>query len=245
MGIAYGDSARFQATKGIVQDGLAINIDPSLPESYSGTGASITDMISGDYGGRQNATQNGTAFKKSRTGGGHFLLDGTDDYIVIPGVSYISGNNASHTYGIWVKPKHWKGNIISASNQNPQGGWNMPPISANNYQFIGKFWSNNQIISSTYTINTWYYLTLVWNYSATDSERGQFFYVNGSLVGSQTNIIFNGGPNHLFLGQANPGANNTGYFYGDIGPFHLYTLKALTAAEVLQNFNAMKNRFRL
>ena len=29
MGIAYGDSARFQATKGIVQDGLAINIDPS------------------------------------------------------------------------------------------------------------------------------------------------------------------------------------------------------------------------
>jgi hypothetical protein len=244
MGIAYGTTTLHQATKGIVQDGLVINIDPSLPESYPGSGTSITDIISGDYGGQQNATKNGTVFKRDRTGGGHFSLDGTDDYILIPGVSYIASNSISHSYCIWVRPRG-NGNVISASNQNPQGGWNMPPISVAGGNITGKFWNNTRHTTSGYTNNTWYYVSLVWNYSATASERGQFFYVNGSLVGSQTSITFSGGPSHLFLGQANPGADNAGSLDGDIGPFHLYTNKALTAAEVLQNFNAMKNRFRL
>lgn len=236
MAIQAGEDTFYQAKRGIVQDGLVLNLDPAVKESYT-SGTTVYDLKKNNNG----TLENQASFIKDN--GGCFTLDGTDDFIRILSVSNINNNTISHTYGIWVKPKHWKGNIISASSSNPQGGWNMPPISANNYQFIGKFWSNNQIISSTYTTNTWYYLTLVWNYSATDSERGQFFYVNGSLVGSQTSINFSPGPQHLFLGQANPGANNTGNLNGDIGPLHLYTNKALTAAEVLQNYNATRHRF--
>jgi hypothetical protein len=133
------------------------------------------------------------------------------------------------------------------SSTNPQGSWNMPPISASSQIFRGKIWNNSQISSGTYTLNRWYYLTLVWNYSANSAERGQFFYVNGELQGSQTNISYSssGTNNFMFLGQTNPGADNTGMFQGKYGIFHIYGNKALTSQEIQQNYNALKGRFGL
>jgi hypothetical protein len=235
MGIAYGTTTLHQATKGIVQDGLVLNLDPAVKDSYD-TGTTWRDLR-----GNNNATlENQASFIKDN--GGCFTLDGTDDYIRILNVSNIASNSISHSYCIWVRPRG-NGNVISASSSNPQGGWNMPPIHVGGGNITGKFWPNTRHTTSGYTNNTWYYVSLVWNYSATDSERGQFFYVNGSLVGSQTSITFSAGPSHLFLGQANPGADNAGSLDGDIGPLHLYTYKALSAAEVLQNFNATRHRF--
>jgi len=95
-------------------------------------------------------------------------------------------------------------------------------------------------------LNQWYQVTLVWNYSATASERGQFFYVNGSLVGSQTNITYSSSnqDNFLFFGQANPGANNTGMYTGKYGHITVYN-RALSSTEIQQNFNALKGRYGL
>jgi hypothetical protein len=235
MGIAYGTTTLHQATKGIVQDGLVLNLDPAVKDSYD-TGTTWRDL----KGNNNGTLENQASFIKDN--GGCFTLDGTDDYIRILSVSNINSNNYSHSYCIWVRPRG-NGNVISASSSNPQGGWNMPPISVAGGNITGKFWNNSRHATSGYTNNTWYYVSLVWNYSATASERGQFFYVNGSLVGSKTSISFSGGPFHLFLGQANPGADNAGSLDGDIGPLHLYTNKALTASEVLQNFNATRHRF--
>lgn len=235
MGIAYGITTLHQATKGIVQDGLVLNLDPAVKDSYD-TGTTWRDLR-----GNNNATLENQA-SLIKDNGGCFTLDGTDDYIRILSVSNIASNSISHSYCIWVRPRG-NGNVISASSSNPQGGWNMPPISVAGGNITGRFWNNARHATSGYTNNTWYYVSLVWNYSATTPERGQFFYVNGSLVGSQTSISFSAGPNHLFLGQANPGADNAGSLDGDIGPLHLYTSKALSAAEVLQNFNATRHRF--
>ena len=37
MGVAYGSSTIYQATKGIVQDGLVLNLDAGVKESVDGT----------------------------------------------------------------------------------------------------------------------------------------------------------------------------------------------------------------
>jgi len=239
MGIAYGITTLHQATKGIVQDGLVLNLDPAVKDSYD-TGTTWRDLR-----GNNNATlENQASFIKDN--GGCFTLDGTDDYIRILNVSNIASNSISHSYCIWVRPRG-NGNVISASSSNPQGGWNMPPISAGSGQrFIGKIWNNNQLFSSTYSLDTWYNLVLVWNYSATASERGQFFYVNGQLVGSQTNVNYSasnaGGGNFHFLGQSNPGSNNTGMYSGRYGQFSVYN-RALSSTEISQNFNALRGRY--
>lgn len=121
----------------------------------------------------------------------------------------------------------------------------MPPIAATGQRFRGKIWSNSYLFSNTYVTNKWYYLVLSWRYSTISSERGQFFYVNGDLVGSQTDINYgsSGASNFHFLGQANPGADNTGMFGGKIGAFHVYTNRFLSDSEVKQNFQAMRGRF--
>jgi hypothetical protein len=49
----------------------------------------------------------------------------------------------------------------------------------------------------------------------------------------------------MFLGQTNPGADNTGMFQGKYGIFHIYGNKALTSQEVQQNYNTLKGRFGL
>ena len=235
MAIQAGETTFYQAKRGIVQDGLVLNLDPAVKASYT-SGTTVYDLKKNNNG----TLENQASFIKDN--GGCFTLDGTDDFIRILSVSNINSNSISHSYCIWVRPRG-NGNVISASSSNPQSGWNMPPVSVDGGNITGRFWPNTRHQTSGYTSNAWYYASLVWNYSATASERGQFFYVNGALVGSQTNITFSAGPSHLFLGQANPGVDNSGSLNGDIGPFHLYTNKALTATEVLQNYNATRHRF--
>jgi hypothetical protein len=144
--------------------------------------------------------------------------------------------------GVWVQPLTANGNIISMSVANPQGSWNMPPIRARNQQFIGKVWNNLLLTSSTYTIGVWYYLTLVFNYAT----GTQSFYVDGNLVDFQTGITSNssGANNYIFIGQANPGADNSGNLVGNIGAIHYYGDKALTGTEVVRNYTFLKDRYK-
>jgi hypothetical protein len=132
------------------------------------------------------------------------------------------------------------------SGSNPQGGWNMPPITASASKFRGKFWSNSYLnANNTYTNGTWYYVCLIFYYEATQANRYQRLYVNGILEAEQTDITYSsrGADNFIFFGQQNPGADNTGMFAGDYGPIQIYTNKALSAAEIQQNFNAHRERY--
>jgi hypothetical protein len=59
MGIAYGITTLHQATKGIVQDGLVLNLDPAVKDSYD-TGTTWRDLR-----GNNNATlENQAVFHK-------------------------------------------------------------------------------------------------------------------------------------------------------------------------------------
>ena len=74
----------------------------------------------------------------------------------------------------------------------------------------------------------------------------QSLYVNGVLNDFQSGINYSasGANNYLFLGDDNPGANNTGMFGGKYGEFRVYN-KALSSSEVLNNYNATKGRYGL
>lgn len=226
------------ATKGIVQFGLVVNLDAGASTSYPGSGTVWSDL-SGN--GNHGTLINGTSYD------GSIITDGVDDYVLIGRIPFTGTATASVSWGIWVRPSSTAGNIMSMSVNNPQNNWNMPPISASGQRFTGKMWSNTRLTSSVYSLNQWYYVVFVWNYSTNAAERGQFLYVNGELQGSQTNISYtaSGSNNFIFLGQANPGADNTGMFAGKYGMFHTYGNKALTEAEVKQNFNATRGRYNV
>lgn len=227
----------------IVREGLVLHLDAANIKSYVSGSTTWVDISTETNNG---TLINGPIFDNSNNG--TIITDGVNDYILLGPVPFTGTSTTSVSWGVWVNPLSTAGNIMSMASVNPQGGWNMPPIAATGQKFRGKIWPNSYLLSqNTYTLGSWYYLVLVWKYSPTLAESGQFFYVNGVLQSSQTNITYSssGVNNYLFLGQTNPGADNTGMFYGKYGMFHVYGNKALTAEEVLQNYEATKSRFGL
>lgn len=171
-------------------------------------------------------------------------FDGTNDYIVTNRIPGTGSSTSSVSWCIWTKPQDTDGNIMSMSSSNPQASWNMPPIAADNKKFRGKIWSNSYLYSDTYVQGIWYYVCLIFNYNSTLAKRYQRLYINGAQVAEQTGISYSssGNDNFLFFGQANPGADNKGYYSGEIGFVQVYD-RALSASEVKQNFEALRGRY--
>ena len=91
----------------------------------------------------------------------------------------------------------------------------------------------NAVLSSCVTLNTWQ--QVVWAFSAGSVT----FYVNGSSVGTSSITSPSSYTGSDYIGN-NSGATNT--FNGSISLVRLYR-NTLTAAEVLQNFNAHRSRY--
>jgi hypothetical protein len=173
---------------------------------------------------------------------GSINVDGVDDYIVCGPVPHTGTPTSSVSWEIWVCPQSTGGNIMSMSSVNPQGSWNMPPITASSQRFTGKIWSNTRLQdTSTYNLNQWYQVVLIWDYPNTTQK----LYVNGIQKAFQSGITYSasGLNNFLFFGQQNPGADNAGMFQGKYGQINVYGNKALTDTEVKQNFNALRGRY--
>lgn len=95
-------------------------------------------------------------------------------------------------------------------------------------------------LHSPYSYNTWYNLTQTFN-SAT-----QRLYVNGVLYASASFSNAQNWPNkHYMIGAHHvPSGNPAEFMNGAIGQYIIYPT-ALTAAEVLQNFNATRKPYRI
>jgi len=224
----------------IVEESLILTLDAANKRSYSGTGISINDLTVNNI---DSTLENGSTF--SINNNGIITTDGVDDYIKTPRVPGTGTSTASVSWCIWVKPNSASGNIMSMSSTNPQGSWNMPPITAALSKFRGKIWNNNYLFSTdNFVIGNWYYVCLVFNYDPTQVNRYQRLYVNGILQAEQTNIIYSSSntDNFLFFGQQNPGLDNTGNFSGSYGAIQVYN-KALSEAEIRQNFEATRDRY--
>ena len=222
MGTKYNPSA--------VRDGLLICVDPANLNSYSGSGITARGLVSGI-----GATLvNGIGFSSSNSG--IFILDGSNDYINGNVTSFnLTGDlsaeiwfNLSATAGDWVRVIG-KGDVSNRT----FGFWYNNTEQCFLFQRYGT--SNN--VSSTYSItvqtNIWYHVILTSNGST------HKLYLNGADVQTQTGS----GP---FLSTSNTLKIGYGdihtYHNGRIGLYRIYN-RALTAQEVLQNYNATKKRY--
>ena len=238
MGVAYGSSTIYQATKGIVQDGLVLNLDAGVDASYN-NGASWLDL-SPDK--RSASFSNGPVF--DRDYGGFIYYDGSDD------VSYLGDSsdelllNTTGSACCWVNfpsiPQGGISHIISKrshSNTYASRIWYLAGYGQGSGGGAPKVYSNGVYTSnSTILYNTWQLLCSTW----TGGNGGTTsIYINGSLSNSGTSSI---------ASQSQTGQlvdiGRYGYNFGAkrIAGIQLYS-RALTATEVAQNFNVTRHRF--
>lgn len=225
----------------IVTNGLVLYLDAANPKSYPGTGITWYDR-SGN--GNTGTLTNGPTFIGDNNGS--IVFDGVNDR-VSQNSSIDAGSN--FTVSSWIKPtilgttrRAIVGNSYNYSSRN---GWLFSTAGGgiNNTFFlsIGADTVGIGAPANTLSVNTWQFVTAV----ASSGGGAIVLYKNGEVVATYvgtpgiityTTPQFNVGY-RLVDGTTDP-------FTGNISTTQIYN-RALSAAEVLQNFNALKSRFNL
>ncbi len=209
----------------IVTDGLVLYLDAANPKSYPGTGTSWYDLS----GNGNNGTMTGSPTYTS----GKISFDGTDDYVSL---SVPTINNSDISFCSWIKklsnPSSYS-QIIG--NNNPQGALYVGPTTGGIFcQFtIG----GSTLNSGTYNmpLNEWHYIVGTWK--TNDYIK---LYVDG-VWKIQSGVTYSGIPqsfSNIYIGRYSGGT----YFNAEINNSKIYN-RALSATEILQNFNAIRGRY--
>jgi len=220
---------------GVVTDGLVFYVDAGNEDSYAGSGTTWSDLV----GGNDGTLTNGPTFDSGN--GGSIVFDGVDDYVDC-GSFGVGGDSSSYTFSAWSKNSN-NNNILVKGRDGFGDGWSLR-IGTNQDQFMASAVKTSPIQgynfrSGTYVPNAWAYITGVW-----ERNSGKIsLYVNGSLEGSYT---FSGTAPFTLrsstAGWSMARITNSSIGQGDIACASIYN-RALSASEILQNYNALKNRF--
>jgi len=222
----------------LIQDGLVLCLDAANTKSYPGSGTSWVDL-SGN--GNNGTLTNGPTFNSANGGG--IAFDGTDDHIA--GSAFTGLGSSNRTADVWFQIRSlpassiWKRVFTLAADNGSTDAPALVFSYSNTLSLLtAGFGGNpyNGYVGINFTLSTWINLT------ATITGNNISAYKNGILFGSATNSGAVGANPILYLGRYN---NHYGQ-YADtiISSVRIYN-KALSASEILQNYNATKGRFRL
>lgn len=213
----------------IVSNGLLLNLDASNPGSYSGTGNTWYDLSgNNNHGNLMNSPTYDTV-------SGSIVTNGTNQYISIPQVSTA---NTNITMQAWV---YVNLNTTGTFIKNGTGGggysigignWAYDQVGSNVVMLLyGRGWIGSGV---SYGTAGWKLVTLTLDGSSTAKA-----YVNGTLIGTYTWPTPTSPSGPLNLG-ANIGDGNI-YYNGKFAAAYFYN-RALSQAEILQNYNAFATK---
>jgi len=209
----------------IIRDGLVLALDAADLASYLGTGTTWNDLSNNSNNGTLTG---GPTF--SNANGGVIVFDYIDDAVAISGNL---GAPSIFTLSAWVRSS----NISQAQNifsSNPPFFLRITSSTIRCDVYTGSwiFVNGNITLSS----NVWYNLVLTYDQNFVKG------YINGVL---DVNSVKTGAPvwgGAITLGYTTGGEDAPSVT--NIAVAQIYN-KALTAAEVLQNYKALKPRFKL
>jgi len=221
MGIDYNNI--------IVSDGLVLYLDAANPRCYSGTGLTANGLV----GGIGGTLVNGTGFSSAKNGS--FVFDGANDYLYAPINTNLFSSEA--TMIMWLKndiatPPNAQTGIIGYFGD---GGGNDHYPWSDGAAYLSTF-RNSRI--GPITLSASIGRTSAHMLSVTTDAVNWKLYQNTTLITTQSAL------SSIYLGTYNIGKSNSDFYYqGNIYSFIIYN-RALTAQEILQNYNAMKGRYR-
>ena len=216
----------------IVTNGLVLALDAGDRNSYVSGSTTWFDLA-----GTNNGTlTNGPTFNTGS--GGSIVFDGIDDYVLTSTINHNIGTG-NFTYAAWVYPTGLKAvgatlaSFIGNGDYSPTFGFDL-----NNYpNQLGYYWNGWKGFGSNPTLNQWNYVvmtrvgTLITGYL--NSVACPIAYTDTQTMVNSQNVLGRSGVTYA-----------PDVFKGNISNTQIYN-RALTASEVLQNYNATKGRFGL
>jgi hypothetical protein len=231
----------------IITDGLVLALDAGNTKSYRSGSTTWTDL-SGNL--NSGSLLNGVSFVGDNSGILNF--DGTNDKIALPPNFFNHDAGTPFTVSLWFR-RNQGNNTILFGQQNVQdsgaAGY-VPAIYINSSSNVvaSCFWSgttsNVAISPQTIVTGRWYNVTVTFESTTHKSYLDGILYDTRLFTqANYTSIYYYNLGFGTYGGWPGYGDNNSeAYYNGNISNFMFYT-KALSATEVLQNFNATRSRF--
>ena len=223
-------------------NGIDYNLVVYTSDNCSDTGTFQVGTVSLDFGGttwtdlsgRGNNGELLHAVGYSSSNRGALTFDGSNQRVL---QSSATINFSGGSMEVWAYFNNFNGNqgVFSMSSSPTYINFWMPTSRLMRWEVIGNSGSAYATISSTYVIepSTWYHFVGTFGEGNTTK-----LYINGVLNNSQssyTNVPSNF-TSAIILGEY------SGYFNGRISNAKIYN-RALSAAEISQNYNSLRGRF--
>lgn len=243
----------------ITSNGLLLNLDATNPSSYSGSGTTWNNLVTGNevtnftiQSGGTYSTDNGGVirFGNSRIGAGASSSTGFS-------------NLSAYTVEVWVKPAGTMGDydpsVVGNTNYTPcffaekSSGGRVNMVLAYNARGLTSGTANNSYRYEAAVNNgSWKSHQIATNYS---SDLNNWVQIISTYDGSKLTIYRNGVSlgSTAALGISSLRTPSTGYWiahrwdmndgvYGDYSKVMMYD-KALTSSEIMENYYALNTRF--
>ena len=223
----------------IIADGLVFNMDAAnrasyveySTTSYNTTNLSISGSIHNDPSGSLGSPK-------------AWDFDGVDSYINIGNHSSIMIRTGDFTISGWIKIDGTnsgnkgmiaKNGVISTTSKDYLFGIQGMKLIVYAGVGTGGTWGGTKLGATTLSSDTWYYIACTLN-----RDGNIILYLNGASDGSAA--MTSPTVDITSVNNYDIGTGDGNYFDGKIGLVQLYN-RALSANEVLHNYNALKGRF--
>jgi hypothetical protein len=235
----YNQLSRFSLPN-IVTSNLILWYDPNFSTSYPGTGTAITNLASTSLAGSMsNITYTSP----------YFTYNGTSSTMSVADNALLEPGTGDFTLETWVYYSAFAGSsrvIAGKTDGGNAADWSYGIRTQSNgstYMEVGN--GTTTVTTPTYTVSTgqWYQIVGVWTNVASNSIA---LYVNGVSVGSNSHSFASvkNSTHPLYFGSFDGGATFGQWFNGRMGITRMYS-SALTASQILQNYNADKATYGL
>ena len=246
--IVYEDIDEVTDYRNIATEGLVLDLNASSSLSYNGSGITWTDL-SGS--GNNGTLVNGVSYNSGNGGSLNFnYLD--SEYVSFSNASSLQFLNRSpYTLSAWVYPTRNPGlnNFTGIfdredSSIGSRDGFNLLFLGGSGtdtYFYTERFVAGAQVsaggvlLNQSVTVNNWQYIV------ATYDGTNLILYRNGAIYGTSLTSTGNITNTAKIL---TIGVRGGQYFGGNISQAQIYN-RALTAAEITQNYNALKSFYGL
>lgn len=228
----------------IVTDGLVLYLDAANPQSYPGTGTTWNDISTNRISG---TLTNGPTFNSNNKG--YIIFDGTNDYALFTSSSY---QLQSFSIAIWVYPQEQNTAIVSMLDYNhtsPAVNWvvQSEDATSNGYYYLAYGDGSNFHPSGNFGAgkgvqlikNEWQYLVFTKTGTTVRGYRNSV----ELLTATATNGTVSYTATQMAVAALTaPISGNSRVFKGYVPIVKIYN-RALSSAEISQNYNALKSRF--
>jgi hypothetical protein len=240
----------------IITDGLVLCLDAANPMSHT-PGENIWKDLSGN--GNSGTLVNGVGYSSGN--GGSLVFDGVNDRVTLQ-TSFLPNQLFADNGGSWTVSCWFKFPISPVGTRTVNASWSLIGRSggiatAGHFMiFVGSATDTTYgqyapyklastirgavtvISPSSVNTNTYNYVTLTWN-----SFSGFVYFNNQSPVNMNVGTAGLQSYNDFYIGS-NINVPENHYYSGNIPQVSIYN-RALTTAEIQQNYNAIKGRFGL